>query len=187
MPEFIAILRHFIRDERATSTIEFLIMFPVILTLFVAVFETGVILSRQVLMERSLEEAARLLRLSREIVDPVTGQSRPPNADDIKTAICDNTRAIRNCDSVMVVELTVIDRMTYAMPGNGAVCVRRDDPSHVPFSVFDQGAGNQLVMIRACAVIDRILPFSGFGLNLARDDSGGLHMVAASVYVNEPD
>ena len=87
----------------------------------------------------------------------------------------------------MVVELTVIDRMTYAMPGTGAVCVRRDDPSHVSFSVFDQGAGNQLVMIRASAVIDRILPFSGFGLNLARDDSGGLHMVAASVYVNEPD
>ncbi|WP_439139814.1 TadE/TadG family type IV pilus assembly protein [Roseicyclus sp.] len=187
MGKFIATLRHFIRDERATSTIEFLIMFPVIMALFVAVFETGVILSRQVLMERSLEEAARLLRLSREIVDPVTGQSRPPNADDIKIAICDNTRAIKNCESVLVVELTVIDRMTYAMPANGVACVRRDDPSVVPFNTFDQGAGNQLVLMRACAVIDRILPFSGFGLNLARDDSGGLHMVAASIYVNEPN
>lgn len=187
MDRFITTLRHFIRDERATSTIEFLIMFPVILTLFVAVFETGVILSRQVLMERSLEEAARLLRLSREIVDPVTGQTRRPDADDIKTAICDNTRAIQNCDSVLVVELTVIDRTTYAMPANDVACVRRDDPSIVAFNPFDQGAGNQLVLMRACAVIDRMLPFSGFGLNLARDDSGGLHMVAASVYVNEPD
>lgn len=187
MADLIALLRHYARDERATSTIEFLIMFPVILTLFVAVFETGVILSRQVLMERSLEEAARLLRLSREIVDPVTGQSRAPNADDIKTAICDNTRAIPDCDNVLVVELTVIDRATYAMPANGVACVRRDDPGNVPVNPFDQGAGNQLVLMRSCAVVDRILPFSGFGLNLARDDTGGLHMVAASVYVNEPD
>ena len=187
MPEFIAFLRHFIRDERATSTMEFIIMFPVIITLFVAVFETGAILSRQVLMERSMEEAARLLRLSRQITDPVTGDTRTPNADDIKTAICDNTRSIPDCDNVLVVELTVIDRMTYAMPADGVVCVQRDDPSTVPVNPFDQGAGNQLVLMRVCAVVDRILPFSGFGLNLVRDDSGGLHMVAASVYVNEPD
>jgi hypothetical protein len=34
------------------------------------------------------------------------------------------------------------------------------------------------MMVRACMIIDRLLPFSGFGLNLTRDDSGGLHMMA---------
>ena len=32
-----------------------------------------------------------------------------------------------------------------------------------------------------------LLPFSGFGLNLTRDDTGGLHMVSTSILVNEPD
>jgi hypothetical protein len=54
-------------------------------------------------------------------------------------------------------------------------------------NTFNPGSDNQLMMVRACMIIDRMLPFSGFGLNLTRDDSGGLHMMAASVFVNEPD
>jgi Flp pilus assembly protein TadG len=180
-------LRHFLRDEAATASLEFVIFFPVIMALFIAAFETGIILSRQVLLERSVDEAARLLRLSRHIVDPVTGATRRPNANDIKIAICNNTDAIPNCENVLVVELTVIDPMTYAVPANGVACVHRDDPSATASSPFVQGAGDQLVLLRSCAVVDPIFPFSGFGLNLARDDTGGLHMVAASIFVNEPD
>jgi hypothetical protein len=43
------------------------------------------------------------------------------------------------------------------------------------------------MLVRACMIVDRILPFSGYGLNLTRDDSGGLHMMASSIFVNEPD
>lgn len=180
-------LGRFIKDEGTTVTLEFVILFPVIIMVFIATFETGMILSRQVLLERSVDEAARLLRLSRFIVDPATGVRRIPNADDIRTAICDNTNAIANCETVLTVELTVIDRATYAMPDGDAPCVRRDDPSTMPPNQVDVGAGNQMVLIRSCAVIDRLLPFSGFGLNLVRDETGGLHMVTASIYVNEPD
>ena len=181
-------LGRFIKDEGATVTLEFVILFPVIITVFIATFETGIILSRQVLLERSVDEAARLLRLSRFIADPATGVRRRPNADDIKTAICDNTNAIANCADVLVVELTVIDRATYDMPAADVACVQRDEPAtSPPPRAFDQGAGNQLVLLRSCAVVDRMLPFSGFGLNLVRDDTGGLHMVTASIFVNEPD
>ena len=180
-------IRNFIKDEGATVTLEFVILFPVIIMVFVATFETGMILSRQVLLERSVDEAARLLRLSRVIVDPATGVRRTPHAADIKSAICDNTNAIANCEAVLIVELTVIDRATYAMPAQTAPCVARDDPSTIPLSQFDQGMGNQLVLLRSCAVVDRILPISGFGLNLARDNTGGLHIVTASIFVNEPD
>lgn len=186
MPEFLHLLRGFVRDERATSTLEFIITFPVVLTLFIAVFETGVILSRQVLLERSLDEAVRILRLVRTIVDPVTGQPRPLTADDIAEAICDNTAAIPNCDAVLQVQLTRIDTDTYVVPSPDIACVNRGDLTIQPSNTFQQGADNDLIMIRTCAVIDRLLPFSGFGLNLARDDTGGLHIVAASVLVNEP-
>lgn len=185
MPGFIACLRHFVRDDRGTSAMEFIIMFPVIMTLFVAVFETGAILSRQVLMERSLDDAVRILRLAQGGLQAATGQ--PLTADDIEEAICDNTRSIPDCDEVLVVELTVIDQATYDLPTPNVLCVDRNDLTINPGNQFQQGIDNDLVLIRACAVVDRILPFAGFGLNLVRDDTGGLHMIAASLFVNEPD
>lgn len=179
-------LHRFVHDETATSTLEFVITFPLILTLFVAVFESGIILTRQVLMERSLDEAVRTLRLVRTITDPVTGTPRPLTADDIAAAICDNTSAIQNCNQVLEVQLTRIDTNTYSVPSPDIACVNRGDLSIQPANTFQQGTDNELILIRACAVIDRLLPFSGFGLNLARDDTGGLHIVAASILVNEP-
>jgi len=165
---------------------EFVILFPVVITLFIAAFETGMILSRQVLLERSLDEAVRLLRLVRTITDPVTGDPRPLTAADIQQAICDNTRAIPNCETVLVVQLSVIDEATYDIPTPDVVCVNREELEVQPANSFVQGVDNDLVLIRTCAVIDRLLPFSGFGLNLVRDDTGGMHMVASSVFVNEP-
>jgi Flp pilus assembly protein TadG len=181
-----SLLHRFVRDETATSTLEFVITFPLILTLFVAVFESGIILTRQVLMERSLDEAVRTLRLVRTITDPITGTPRPLTADDIAAAICDNTSAIQNCTQVLEVQLTRIDTNTYAVPSPDIACVNRGDLTIQPANTFQQGTDNELILIRACAVIDRLLPFSGFGLNLARDDTGGLHIVAASILVNEP-
>lgn len=172
------LIRAYARDDRATATMEFVIMFPVVIMMFIAVFETGMILSRQVLMERSLDEAVRIIRLA---------QGLTLTAADIEDAICDNTTSIRNCDQVLVVDLRRIDRSTYDIPTPDVACVNRQDMTLTLGNQFEQGQDNELILIRTCAIIDRILPFSGLGLNLVRDDTGGLHMVAASVFVNEPD
>lgn len=171
-------IRAFWKDERATSTIEFVIMFPVVIMLFIGAFETGTILTRQVLLERSLDEAVRILRLAQGLV---------LTADDVQQAICDNTGAIPNCHEVLVVDLRRIDTSTYAIPTPDVVCVDRNNIDITPGNQFQQGQDNELILIRTCAIVDRILPFSGFGLNLVRDDTGGMHIVAASVFVNEPD
>lgn len=172
------LIQAFARDDRATATMEFVIMFPVVITMFIAVFETGMILSRQVLMERSLDEAVRILRLSQGLV---------LTSADIRDAICDNTSSIPDCDRTLVVDLRRIDRNTYDIPTPDVICVDRNNIDITPGNLFQQGQDNDLILIRTCAVVDRILPFSGFGLNLVRDDTGALHIVAASVFVNEPD
>ena len=182
------LVRHIIRyvkDDRATATMEFVIMFPVVILLFIAAFETGMILSRQVLLERSLDDAVRSLRLLRTTEDS-DGVKDPWTDDHIQDAICRNTRSIPNCHDVLVVELTVIDDDTYEIPAADAVCVDRNNSSVAPANTFDPGEDSDLMLIRTCAVVDRILPFSGFGLNLVRDDTGGIHMVASSVFMNEP-
>ncbi len=171
-------LRRFWREENATSTLEFVIVFPLTILLFIATFETGIMLSRQVLMERSLDDAVRILRLA---------QGLSITSDEIEDAICDNTNAIPDCDNVLVVDLRVVSMDTYDIPEEDVLCVDRNEIEIRPDNTFDQGQDNELILIRACAVVDRILPISGWGLNLARDDTGGLHMVAASLFVNEPD
>jgi hypothetical protein len=56
-----------------------------------------------------------------------------------------------------------------------------------PANQFHPGADNQLMLIRTCALVDRILPISGLGLDLTRDDTGAIHITAATVFVNEPE
>ncbi|MBY6202214.1 pilus assembly protein [Maritalea mobilis] len=168
----------FFRDETATATMEFVIIFPVIMMVFVASFETSMIMTRQVMMERTLDQAVRVLRLAKGLT--VT-------SDEIRDTICDNTSFLPDCHELLTIDLQPIDTDTYAMPGDNDLCVHRHDASVTPGNEFTVGADHGIMLIRTCMIVDRILPFSGYGLNLTRDDSGGLHMIAASVFVNEPD
>ncbi len=173
-------ISRFIRSESATATMEFVIVFPIILILFIAVFETAMILTRQVMLERALDRTVRFLRITPNIV--ATDQQIAAN-------VCQNTLVIPNCDEILVLDLRPIDQINYDLPDEQELCVNRNT-SVRPANTFDygrSGAENQLMLIRACAVVDRILPISGFGLNLTRDDSGGLHMTSATVFVNEPN
>ena len=175
-------LRHQIRDftrrEEATASMEFVITFPVIMMLFIAVFETSMIMTRQVMLERTLDQAVRILRLANGLT---------VDADDIRTAICDNTSMLPDCDTLLTIDLRDVPRSDYSVPGNQELCIERADATATVNNAFNPGTDNQLMLVRACFIVDRILPFSGYGLNLTRDDSGGLHMMASSVFVNEPD
>ncbi|MEM6609346.1 MAG: TadE/TadG family type IV pilus assembly protein [Pseudomonadota bacterium] len=176
------IFKAFSRSERGTATLEFCIVFPIIMILFIAVFETATILIRQVMLERSLDNSVRLLRLTSN--DNIT-------VDDIRTNVCDNTLVLPNCNDVLVVDLREIDQANYILPGEDTLCVDADGAVN-PANEFNTaraagGPQNELMLIRVCAEVDRILPFSGFGLNLTRDNNDNLHMTSASIFVNEPD
>lgn len=171
-------IRLWARRDDGASTMEFVITFPVIMILFIAVFETSMIMTRQVMLERTLDQAVRILRLA----DGLT-----VDAADIREAICDNTDLLPDCMTLLTIDLRPVDRATYDVPGNQEMCIERADASATLSNQFTSGDDNELMLVRACFIVDRIVPFSGFGLNLTRDDSGGLHMMAASLFVNEPD
>ncbi|MEM9754840.1 MAG: TadE/TadG family type IV pilus assembly protein [Pseudomonadota bacterium] len=170
-------LKAFARDERATATLEFVIVFPIIMILFIAVFETAMILIRQVMLERALDNTVRLLRLTNNV---------SVSDDEIRTHVCNNTLVVTDCENILVVDLRVIDQVNYVLPTEDTLCVNRDGEVN-PANEFVPGAQNELMLIRVCAEVQRILPFSGFGLNLTRDNNDNVHMTSASVFVNEPD
>jgi Flp pilus assembly protein TadG len=171
-------IRQLLRRDEGASTMEFVITFPVIIMLFIAVFETSMIMTRQVMLERTLDQAVRILRLA---------DGLSVGAADIREAICNNTSLLPDCMTLLTIDLRPVERATYAVPGNQEMCIERADETAVLSNQFTSGADNELMLVRACFIVDRIVPFSGFGLNLTRDDSGGLHMMAASIFVNEPD
>lgn len=176
-------LRHklhaFWADESATATLEFVIVFPLLMIVFIASFETALILTRQIMLERTLDMSVRVLRLAQGVIT---------DADTVRDTMCANTNLLPNCDTLLTIDLQVIDRNTYDMPSNDEVCAGRGNNIVIaPDNEFVVGADNDFLLIRTCLIVDRILPFSGFALNLTRDDSGGMHMMASTIFVNEPD
>ena len=169
------ITRYF-RREDANATVEFVIVFPIIVLIFVAAFETAMLLTRQVMMERSLDSAVRHLRLT-------SGLS--VTHDAIRDNICDNTPILINCQSSLLLDLRVIDQESYNLPDYHTLCVDRSGTVN-PANEFHPGAENELMLVRVCALVDRILPISGLGLDLTRDDTGAIHITAATIFVYEP-
>lgn len=171
-------IRSFWKDETATATLELVIVFPLLILLFVAAFETALIVTRQVIMERSLDMSVRVLRLAQGVIT---------DADTVRDTICSNTQLLPNCQELLTLDLQVVDRTTYDLPSNDQICAGRgNDIVIAPANVFDAGASDEFLLIRTCLIVDQILPFSAFGLNLASDDDGGLYMIATTIFVNEP-
>jgi len=169
-------LKTFCRDEAATATLEFVIVFPIVMILFTGVFETAMILTRQVMLERALDTTVRVMRVTPNLT---------ATHDQIAGIICDQTVIINDCHNLLTLDLRNIAAPQYALPDEDSLCINRDGMVR-PANTFQPGLANELMLIRACVIVDRILPFSGFGLNLTRDDTGGLHMISATVFVNEP-
>lgn len=171
-----ALSRLFRRSEKGTATLEFVIVFPIVMFLLIATFETAMLLMRQVMLERALDNSVRLLRLTNDST---------VSTDQIAAHICQNTLIMPNCQDVVVVDLRVVDPPEYELPAEDTLCVDADGNVN-PLNEFSMGADNEFMIVRVCAEVQRILPISGFGLNFTRDNNDNLHMTSASVFVNEP-
>lgn len=167
----------FLGREAGNATVEFVIVFPIIIMIFVAAFETAMLLTRQVMLERSLDNTVRYLRLTSGV--SVT-------YDAIRNNICENTAMIADCQNALALDLRSIDQDTYALPNYQTMCVDQDGTVH-PLTQFNPGADDELMLIRVCALVDRILPISGLGLELTRDAQDNIHLTAATIFVNEPE
>jgi hypothetical protein len=171
-----AALRRAWRREDGTATMEFVIVFPIFVMLLLIGVEAGVMKTRQAMLERALDIAMRDLRL---------GQLQNPSREAFRDLVCENTAAIRFCEQNLLLELRPISTTTWALPPTPPTCVDRDEEI-APLTQFVEGGGNQLMLIRACFVVDPIFPTTPWGLQLPLDATGGFQMAAASIFVNEP-
>lgn len=171
-------LVHLHRDESGNVTIEFVILFPVMIILFLSAFEIGLLMIRQVMLDRATDTAVRTLRL---------GGWANPSHEDLKSFICDKARILPNCRENMLIELSPVSKSDWALLPPGPTCVDKTAEIQPVVQELKPGARNEMMMVRVCALLKPLAPLSGLGMHLPRQDPDHYALVSLSAFVNEPD
>lgn len=177
-PRPLTVLRRFWREESgAVASLEFVLILPLFMTFFLVGMEHGLMVTRQVLLERSLDLTVRELRL---------GRVPSPDHDLLKQMICDRTPLIDDCTTALMLELRPVSTQIWDLPQPTATCVDRDAAIQ-PTTTLDLGLANDMMLIRACAMFDPVFPFNVQNGYVPVTTNGDYAIVATSAFVNEPD
>ncbi len=164
------------RDEEGNSTIEFVILFPLLMLMFFSAAESGVMMIRYVMLERGLDLSVRAIRL---------GTSNVVEADDVKTMVCNGAGIIPDCLNAVRVEMVQVQLTNWTDLPRTADCVDRNDPAR-PLRSFSTGGTNDLMVLRVCALFDPMFPLAGLGFQVAKEDGYRYALVSTSAFVMEP-
>jgi hypothetical protein len=174
-------LRTFLKRDEGTSTVEFVLIFPVIFAIFMSGWESGLLMTRSVLLDRAVDIVVRDLRLG--------NYSRPGDPplthDRLKDEICDRTLMIRDCDDNIRLSLIPVDTAAWVFPAGRQGCYDRAEDIE-PVTTVVSGGGDQIMLMQVCVIIESVFPGSAFGAGLRKDSDNGYFMHSRSAFVNEP-
>ena len=164
------------KNEDGTATIEFVLAIPVIMTIFMASMESGVLMTRYIMLEKSVDMVMRELRL---------GQYLAPTPELLKAEICKRTIIMPDCEADITIELSPVNTTAWDFPVIPTGCIDRGTNLKPPL-IFNAGAAHQIMLVRVCIPQNAMFPTSGIGLGLPKDGKGGYGLVATAAFVNEP-
>lgn len=169
------------RREDGTATVEFVVLFPLFMFLFLMGFESGLFMIRNVMLERAVDISVRDIRL---------GNGKVPQFAALKENICDDVVVLPNCvDSIHIymTQLDITPGAVSAVTGDVRCLNRYSDEPQFDESDYDVGAANTMMLVQVCASVQPFFPSTGIGLGLARDElEGDYAIVASTAFVNEP-
>ncbi len=177
MKKFLSQARRLRQREDGNSTIEFAILFPLLVTMFLSAFEIGILMTRNVMLDRAVDLTVRELRL---------GKMTNPTQDDLRQAICDRASVVPRCMQSLLIELRPVSTVTWSPLGSDTVCKNRDSEIQLPGDMPSAGNSHEMMLVRVCAVFKPVFPSTKIALSLQNDAIGGYALVASSAFVNEP-
>ena len=163
------------RREDGTAAMEFVLVIPIIMMIFMASFESGLLMTRAIMLEQSVDMAMREVRLGH--ISPVTNFK-------LKKEICALTVIFPDCMGSMKIQMNRISTTDWDIPAEPNRCLARVDPS-IPVVEPDPGAQNDLMLVRVCVVLDAMFPSTGIAMGLPLDD-GGYAVVTRTAFSVEP-
>jgi hypothetical protein len=178
-------LRAFIADERGTATIEFVLIIPAVLLIFMASMESSLFMARSVLLERSVDIVVRDIRLG--YLDDLTHAQ-------IKNRICETSalvNSIETCVNSMRIWMQPINTADFAMVAPPRGCIDRNEDiaaiQEPTGAEFKFGVDNDIMLMRICLKEEPIFPTTAIGAAMIRDETDGNYaLLTTTVFVNEP-
>lgn len=168
------------RREDGTASMEFVLMVPVVLLIFMSSFESGLLMTREILLEQSVDIAMRELRLGHygTLVDEALNAK-------LKAEICDRTVIFPDCLNNITLDLDRIDTTTWSIPTDITHCSNHTTP-FVPAVNLTAGQQNDLMLVRVCISLPAMFPGMGLALAMPMDSLGNYVLLARSAFVVEP-
>ena len=169
-------LRRFRDDSRgATLALEFMIIAPALALFIMLSFETGMIMLRQVLLDRGLDQAVREVRLS---------TATPMTYAQIKERVCIDAGFIDDCEADLSIQMVRFDPHEGFDAPNPSSCSDLIEPIN-PVENYETGTENELMFVRACVLLNTDFTWSLIGTRLL-NSMDNHSLVATSMYVTEP-
>ena len=179
--------RAFLSDERGTATIEFVLLVPLIMTVFFASFESSFYMIKSVMLERSVDIVVRDLRL---------GNLDNMNHRILKQRFCETSALtdVASCVDNMRVWMQPINTADFKMVLPQRYCMDKSakiDPLVDPPSAeFAYGTDNDIMLLHICLLETPLFPTTIVGAALVAANGNGddenYGIVVNSVFVNEP-
>lgn len=168
------------RSEDGNATVEFVILFPLMLMILAFGVDLAFVNLRHASLERAVDQTVRDIRL---------GTGTAPQHDEIKDLICERADFIRNCDDNLRLEMIQLDPRNWESIPADADCTDKEEEVS-PVREFVNGQDNELMILRACARNDPIFPdvAVGLGRELANDPDGERQysLISITAFVQEP-
>ncbi|MEM8776000.1 MAG: TadE family protein [Pseudomonadota bacterium] len=169
-------------DESGSATVEFVIVFPVFITMMTMSVELGLVTMRHTLVERGMDMAVRDLRLG---TGRFAGEQTQIH-DQIKAAVCENALLLADCETQLRLEMRSADLFSFTSLDSGIECTDASEPAKpLKDDSFVPGQANELMLLRACYRFNPIFPTELLG-NLVVDDTGQGAIVSMTAFVQEP-
>lgn len=162
--------------EDGTASMEFVLVVPVILLIFMSSFESGLLMTREILLEQSVDMTMRELRLGHYPV--VTDKV-------LEKEICSRTIIFPDCERNIAVELDRITTTTWAIPTDVTTCINDSAPV-TPVVNLNAGQENDMMLVRVCVSLPAMFPGMGLALAVPLDTQGNYALLARSAFVVEP-
>lgn len=169
----------FLKDREGNATIEFVLVFPLFIAMFLAAFELGLLQVRHTMLERGLDIAVRNVRLSTSAV---------PTYESIKENICEGALVVPDCEANLKLEMIRLDPWTSFASIPPADCIDREEEVN-PLRSWVEGGPHDLMIMRACLLFDPMFPTTGIGYQLAANgaNGGAYALTSTTAFVTEPD
>jgi len=164
------------RREDGTATMEFVLVVPIIMMIFMASFESGLLMTRSIMLEQSVDMVMRELRL---------GHYPSATNRTLAKEICSRTVIFSDCDNNIKIEMNRVSTVAWDIPRVPNRCINRRSPIE-PVLLMTPGQQNDLMLIRVCVMLPAMFPGSGIALNMHLDADGQYGLIARTAFVTEP-